>query len=159
MWNPDLAGYVCYFQEDSAPSMAFTSDSTGATGWKKWYNGKFDSSQPGSGGLRSDMPGLSGNGGANFSVHWNTYLLQWVMVWQKWGAGLSIAQSLDGIHWTSPRTLFLPAVGRMTWYPTIIGPEGDLKVGSTAVLYYTDMNSSYGDRKAMYRSITFSRTD
>lgn len=146
--------YYCYYTPVSGSvnlSMAVSSDPEAAPdSWTKWYNGSF--SQPGIGGLDSPIAGLSSRPGANPSVHWNTYLNKFVMVWHGWNEKLYISASDDGEVWESPQILL--DEGDKTWYPVIVGTDST-KGGQTVTLYYGNNFQSDGRRTLSYRTITF----
>jgi hypothetical protein len=54
-------------------------------------------------------------------------------------------------------TVAMQEPDRKTWYPTIIGDEGDQQCGQRARLYYTSMDQGFGDRKFVGRDIVFFR--
>lgn len=131
--------------------MAISEDPTGAPGtWKKYYNGAF--TEPGLGGQQTQVPGLSP--GANPSVHWNTHLEKWVMVWHGWGntAKIFLSVSADGINWSTPVSIIGSEQGGRAWYATIIG-NTDVEAGQVAKIYYADMINS--GRKFKVRTIKF----
>jgi hypothetical protein len=135
--------------------MAVSEDPKGGPGtWKKYYNGAF--TEPGLGGLQTQVPGLTP--GANPSVHWNTYLKKWVMVWHAWGttAQTRISFSDDGITWDTPQSIIVSEIvtGGKAWYPTIIG-ETDVKAGQIARIYYADIEKNFAYRVFRTRTITF----
>ncbi|MBF0442798.1 MAG: hypothetical protein HQK54_12910 [Oligoflexales bacterium] len=144
--------WVMYF----GGGMAVSSDPEGKPGtWFKYLKGSFSS--PGLGGGWDDLPGIQKNPGANFSVHWNTYLGKWVAVWGGWDSISYISASDDMINWETPRVAARSALGGgRAWYPNIIG-ETDLIVGQNARLYYSDISDS--TRKFMGNTIRFVRND
>lgn len=146
--------YYCYYTPVSGSvnlSMAVSSNpEAGPNSWTKWYNGSF--SQPGIGGLDSPIAGLSSRPGANPSVHWNTYLNKFIMVWHGWNEKLYISASDDGEVWESPQILL--DEGAKTWYPVIVGTDST-KGGQTVTLYYGNNFQADGRRTLSYRTITF----
>ena len=154
VWDHFNNRWMCYYQEHNI-YMAVSEDPKGAPGtWKKYYNGAF--TEPGIGGQQTKVPGLTP--GANPSVHWNTYLEKWVMVWHSWGttAWTKISFSNDGINWDTPQSIIGSeiATGGKAWYPTIIG-ETDVKAGQIAKIYYADMAKDFSYRVFRTRTITF----
>lgn len=154
VWDPFKNRWMCYYQEHNI-YMAVSEDPKGAPGtWKKYYNGDF--TEPGLGGQQSKLPGLTP--GANPSVHWNTYLERWVMVWHAWGttAETMISFSKDGITWDTPQSIITSkiAAGGKAWYPTIIG-ETDVTAGQIARIYYADIEKNFSYRVFRARTITF----
>ena len=133
--------------------MAISEDSKGAPGtWKKYYNGEF--TEPGLGGNETPVPGLSP--GANPSVHWNTHLENWVMVWHSWGNSgrINLSVSADGINWSTPQIIVESEIGGRAWYPTIIGIS-DVEAGQNARIYYADFSPNITYRLFKARNITF----
>ncbi len=148
--------YYCYYTPaygSTSLSMARSSDPLGTAGsWQKWHNGSF--SQPGIDGLESSLPGLSLKPGANPSVHWNTYLNKFIMVWHGWNEKLYISASDDGETWDDARLLL--DEGSKTWYPVIIGTDS-VNGGQTVTLYYANNFQPDGRRTMSYRTLTFSK--
>jgi hypothetical protein len=148
--------YYCYYTPVSgstALSMASSSDPFGTPGsWQKWNNGSF--SQPGISGLESALPGLSQKPGANPSVHWNTYLNKFIMVWHGWDEKLYISASDDGEVWDDARLLL--DEGSKTWYPVVIGTDS-VNGGQTVTLYYANNFQPDGRRTMSYRTLSFSK--
>ena len=135
--------------------MAMSEDPEGKPGsWYKWYEGDF--SEPGLGGKETPIAGLRSRPGGNPSVHYNTYLKKWVMVWHGWDPPvIYIATSIDLIEWDEPHLLVESAVGGRAWYPTVIG-ETDREAGKKARLYYADIAADFSARKFIGRDIEFS---
>ena len=156
IWDPSHSRWVAFYQ-DGTLRMAISTDPTGAPGsWHKYDNGSF--SQPGLGGQDSSLTQLDRNAGANPSVHWNSYLDEWVMVWGGWDGNVYIASSTDLIAWSTPRVLATSTfTAGHAWYPTIIG-DSDTAAGQTAQLYYADLSSDFTTRHFVTRSITFTRS-
>lgn len=157
IWDPQNCRWMFFYQHEYVTA-AVSSDPEGKPGtWLKYFNGEF--SEPGLGGRDSPLPGVEAVHGGNASVHFNSYLGKWVMVYHGWDPQVSyISSSMDLIHWDAPRFLVdtdnPPGRG---WYPTIIG-ESDLRAGEKANLYYTDMDK-FGARYFKHRDITFTRKD
>ncbi len=152
IWDPDNKRWNCYHQEHNI-RLAVSYDPLGAPGtWKKYYNGEFN--EEGLGGMSSPLSNLSGVGGGNPSVHWNTFYEKWVMIYHGWDGGIYITLSSDGVQWDSPLKI-IPKEGYNRWYPTIIG-ETDTKAGRLARLYYAEFNSS--GRKMAAMDILFDTT-
>lgn len=148
--------YYCYYTPASGSttiSMAVSSVPDGAPGsWYKWYNGEF--SQPGIGGLQTPVAELSSRPGANPSVHWNTYLNRFVMVWHGWDGKIYISTSEEGEVWETPQLLI--DEGSKTWYPVVVGDDS-VQGGQTVTLYYARNFQSDGRRTMSYRTLTFSK--
>jgi len=155
VWDHINKRWMCYYQENWI-LMAVSTDPNGAPGtWKKYYNGAFTSD--GLGGQHSKLPGLENAAGGNPSVHWNTYLQKWVMVWHGWApAVIYIASSADGITWDTPQSIISSEIvsGGKTWYPTIIG-NTDVEAGQIAKIYYADITNNFSSRVFRSRTITF----
>lgn len=152
-------GWICFYQNDYICAAA-SSDPLGRPGtWHKYYEGSF--SEPGLGGQNTFLPGLDTHPGTSPSVHYNTYLEKWVIVWGGWAwvpFDIFISASVDLIHWETPRSVVSSVDGGFAWYPTIIG-ETNVKAGKEARLYYADMESDFSQRDFIGRTITFSRDD
>lgn len=153
VWDHINNRWMCYFQEHQI-SMAISTDPDGAPGtWQKYYQGEF--SQDGLGGLQSVLPGLEQFAGGNPSVHWNTYLSKWVMVWHRWApAVIYIAVSDDGVNWENGQSIIVSEIGGRAWYPTIIG-NTDVEAGQIAKIYYADIAADFSYRNFKVRTITF----
>lgn len=151
VWDPINERWLCYYQEHNI-LMAVSYDPLGAPGtWKKYYQGDF--TEDGLGGLHSPLSGLLSVPGGNPSVHWNTHLEKWVMVYHGWNGNIYITTSEDGIDWDVPQSIVSSALGGKAWYPTIIG-DTDVKAGQTAKIYYADFLSN-GGRVFKVREIKF----
>ncbi|MDF1548700.1 MAG: T9SS type A sorting domain-containing protein [Bacteroidales bacterium] len=154
VWDHINNRWMCYYQENWI-LMAISTDPKGAPGtWKKYYNGAF--TEDGLGGQHTKLPGLSSASGGNPSVHWNTYLDKWVMVWHGWSPPvIYISASADGVNWETPQAIILrtidPTNGKV-WYPTIIG-ETDTEAGQIAKIYFAEFANS--TRYFRTQTITF----
>ncbi|HEY5689324.1 MAG TPA: T9SS type A sorting domain-containing protein [Yeosuana sp.] len=153
VWDHINNRWLCYYQEQTI-SMAISTDPKGAPGtWKKYYFGGF--TEDGLGGRQSPLPGLSSAPGGNPSVHWNTYLMKWVMVWHGWNpTTIYMSVSADGIVWDTPKSIIVSEIGGRAWYPTIIG-DTDVEAGEVAKIYYADIAPDFSYRKFKSRTITF----
>ena len=153
VWDHINNRWMCYYQEHIL-SMAISTDPNGAPDtWKKYNNGVF--SEDGLGGQQTVLPGLSQYPGGNPSVHWNTYLFKWVMVWHGWSPPrIYIAVSDDGVSWDNPQSIIVSEEGGNAWYPTIIGVT-DVEAGQIAKIYYADFGPNMSYRKFKARTITF----
>ncbi len=150
------ARWVCFYQEHFL-CMAVSYDDQARPGtWRKLYNGEF--CEPGLGGRNSPIPDLQKVPGGNPSVHWNTFLQRWIMVWQQWEVGkLWISQSQNLTEWTKPKILLAPQDDRKLWYPTIIG-QSDVVAGKSALLCYARFkNAALSEREFLVRPIDFSK--
>lgn len=150
--------WVCFYQENYL-FVAISTNTPPLPGtWKKYYNGAF--SEPGLGGLGTPIPDLKKYAGSNPSVHYNTCLKRWVMVWHTWnGTGLWLSTSENLVQWTPPVNLVPAAVPERCWYPTIIG-QTDVLAGEQALICYArwpDLNN--WPRQFISRSIRFRLED
>jgi hypothetical protein len=156
------ARWVCFY---SGTWMIYAAVSTNAIPlpgtWQKYCNGSF--STPGLGGQETPIPALSSFAGANPSVHFNTCLDRWVMVFETSddtnGSGLYLSTSADLLNWTPPVTLVAATFPQQAWYATIIG-RSDVEASREATLYYAywpDVNT--GPRQAVSRTIQFNLPD
>jgi hypothetical protein len=154
VWDDTKDRWICFYQSHFL-YMAMSEDPEGKPGsWYKWYEGDF--SEPGLGGKETPIAGLRSRPGGNPSVHYNTYLKKWVMVWHGWDPPvIYIATSIDLIEWDEPQLLVESAVGGRAWYPTVIG-ETDREAGKKARLYYADIAADFSARKFIGRDIEFS---
>ena len=146
VWDEKDRRYMCFFQENAILCMAMSPDLEGRPGsWCKWYQGGF--TEPGLGGRATPIPALAHHRGGNPSVHWNTFLEQWVMVWHRWEGDLWISTSQDLLEWTPPKLLLgRPAGAGKVWYPTLIG-DSDQVGGETVTLLFAE----FQDRKLPVR--------
>ena len=138
--------WVCFYPNYTM-RMAISADPDGKEGtWLKYHpEGNDLFTQPGLAGQDAPVPGLEGFPGSNPSVHWNTYLKRWVMVWQTWDYpnpqglpapnSICIATSGDLLHWEDAHVLLAAPAGQRYWYPTILGPT-DTRSDRGAWLYY-----------------------
>ena len=155
--------WVCYYQEAAGPSnlkasisLAVSKESNAAPGtWYKWDGAGF--SAAGLEGRGKRLPAFIEYEGGNPSVHWNTYLNKWVMVYGGWDNKAYISASPNLINWDRPGILVTPSAGSLkAWYPTIISDNGDLTAGKTAKLYYADIKNNGVNRSFISRTIEFS---
>jgi hypothetical protein len=157
IWDHKNNRWLCYYQEHWL-MMAVSYDVEGKPGtWYKYYNGEFN--QPGLGGESSAIPGLKSVPGGNPSVHYNSYLDRFVMVWHSWvSTSIYISTSTDGIVWEDPRLLEPDSGARRAWYPTIIG-ESDTKAGKIARLYYADIAAGFTSRDFVSKALVFDKEE
>ena len=155
VWDWKNGRWAGFFQQSTLRT-AVSEDPNGYVGtWFKYFEGAFE--EPGIGGHSTPLEGLPG--GANPSVHWNTHLQKWVMVYHGWGPkDVLITASEDLINWEPARTVASSTVGGNAWYPTIIG-EDDKVAGESARIYYADMDPDMGSRQFVSREIIFTRYD
>jgi hypothetical protein len=155
------ARWICFYQEHFL-CMAVSSDKQARPGtWRKYYSGAFAQSgftEPGLGGRNSPIPSLQNVPGGNPSVHWNTFLQRWVIVWQQWERGnLWMASSKNLTDWTQPKLLLAAQGDEKLWYPTVIG-ESDVVAGKNAMLCYARFkNAVLSEREFLVRPIEFSK--
>lgn len=156
IWDPNNNRWLCYYQEHWL-MMAVSYDLEGKPGtWFKYFNGEFN--QPGLGGNNSPIPGLQSVPGGNPSVHYNSYLEKFVMVWHSWvSTSIYISTSPNGTDWEQP-TLLEPkaGAGRRAWYPTIIG-QSDTEAGRVARLYYADIAPNFASRDFVSKALVFDK--
>lgn len=161
VWDFANTRWVCFYQEHYL-CMAISSDPDGKPGtWKKYFQGSF--SEPGLGGRNSAIPDLRDFAGGNPSVHYNTYLKKWVMVWHTWESSsphpnsIWISTSKDLLKWTPPKVLLAAQGKERLWYPTIIG-DSDVQAGQKAWLLYAKFADKLtSDREFVAREITFEK--
>ena len=151
IWDEVNKRWLCYYQEHYI-MLAMSGDPLGRPGtWYKYYEGSF--SQPGMGGLSSQVNGLTIAGG-NPSVHFNSYLNKYVITYHGWNRSIYLSTSANGIDWEVPANIIAPSGQRRVWYPTIIG-ETDVSAGKVARIYYADMSPDLSDRNFVSRAIIF----
>jgi hypothetical protein len=157
IWDHKNNRWLCYYQEHWL-MMAVSYDPEGKPGtWFKYYNGDFN--QPGLGGENTAIPGLKSIPGGNPSVHYNSYLERFVMVWHSWvSLSIYISTSTDGITWEEPKLLESKSGSRRAWYPTIIG-RSDTDAGKIARLYYADIAAGFASREFISKAIVFDKDD
>ncbi len=157
IWDNKNNRWLCYYQEHWL-MMAVSYDVEGKPGtWYKYYYGAFN--QPGLGGENSPIPGLKSIPGGNPSVHYNSYLDRFVMVWHSWGSlSIYISTSTDGVVWEQPRLLEPNTVSRRAWYPTIIG-KSDTEAGKIARLYYADIAPGFTSRDFVSKALVFDKEE
>ena len=153
------ARWLCFFQQH-ALCIACSEDPLGKPGtWRKYYRGDFR--EPGLGGRSSPIAGLVDHAGGNPSVHFNTYLQRWVMVWGTWERtsprpeSIWLSTSDDLLKWSAPQVLVAARGEERCWYPTIIG-DSDVSAGQKALLcyaYFPDKTKAH--REFVAREITF----
>jgi hypothetical protein len=153
------ARWVCFYSGTWIIYAAISTNAIPLPGtWKKYHNGSF--STPGLGGQETPVPVLSLVPGANPSVHFNTCLQKWVMVWEASdGSGLYLSTSVNLLNWTTPKPLVTVTYPEQAWYATIIG-SSDVEASSNAMLYYAywpDVNT--GPRQFVARTMQFVLTN
>ena len=162
LWDPGHARWVCFYQENYL-CMAVSSNPAATPGsWRKYFNG--DYTEPGLGGRNSPVPGLEAHRGGNPSIHYNTFLSRWVMVWGTWDGSsphprsLWLSSSTDLTSWSPPQILLAAQANDRIWYPTILGTN-DVAAGEDAWLlyaYFPDQTNFV--RQFLRRPIQFVRT-
>lgn len=151
--DPASRRWFCFFQEHFI-CMAASDDPQASPGtWKKWFEGGF--AEPGLGGRVSPIAALKTHPGGNPSVHYNTRLGCWFMVWHTWSGNLVYSSSRDLVQWEHPAELLKCAPNEKAWYPTIVG-ESDTLAGESAELYYAFWpDKARWERQFLRRSIRF----
>ena len=96
--------------------------------WFKWVEGEAFSEQ-GLGGKDIPLANINKFPGGNPSVHWNTLLQRWVMVWASWEGKVCISSSVKATEWEEPKELIDSVHNSRIMYPTIISGKGDLVAG------------------------------
>lgn len=155
VFDPASRRWFCFFQEH-ALCMAVSDHPEGAAGtWKKWYRGSF--SEPGLGGKNSPIPELNRYPGGNPSVHFNSFLQCWVMIWHTWSGDLVWSTSRDLERWRRPELLLAAKGSERLWYPTIVGTS-DTAAGERAILYYAYWPDRHrNERQFLERMVRFVR--
>lgn len=126
--------------------------------WFKWTGDGFHS--PGLYGHYVPLPGLDWVPGSNPSLHWNTLIEKWVIIFNSWDNMLHISASDDGIHWESVRTLTGSMDGTRAWYSSVVSPEGaSFWGGNYFRLYYADRFAWPDIRRLVQRDLHFWRGD
>ncbi|KAK9799398.1 hypothetical protein WJX73_002088 [Symbiochloris irregularis] len=163
IWDPFNKLWLCYYTSGGI-CLAASNDPEGAPGtWFKWNGTEFTA--PGiAPSNASDYPLTSIDDvlGSNPSVHWNTLLQRWVMVYASWPADLFITTSTDGFEWQKPLEIVAPpGDGTSARYPTIISSQGDLVSGKFAKLYYAYQYNATDQtvRDFVVRDVTFVRNN
>lgn len=159
VWDSASNRWVCFYQEHFLMT-AISYDLDGNPGsWYKYYDGDF--TENGLGGKNSPIPSLMNHPGGNPSVHYNTYLKMWVMIWHTWEGhspspkSIWISTSIDLLDWTSPQLVVSASENERIWYPTIIG-DSDVSANQDARLYYAYWpDSNNWNRQFIRRSIHF----
>lgn len=131
----------------------------GAPGtWYRYLNGGFTS--PGVNGTSTCLPGVPQNVCCPI-VHWNAYLGQYIMVYNKWGQNsvLYMAASSDGISWGPSVELLRVDATRSLAYGQVLGGTNSSVVGQKGVLAYAvaPPTGPY-PRDFVFRDITFGPT-
>jgi hypothetical protein len=159
IWHEIDQRWIMYYHMGGHINMAMSEDPYGAPGtWFKHYNGTF--SQPGLRGLETPIEGLISVRGSNPSIHFNTYLRLWIIVYHGWNPHcIYMSSSVDAYVWSTPQQVLCSPKeeGGRTWYPNIIG-ESDVLAGETARLYYAHFHGD-GPREFVGQGISFTRTD
>lgn len=164
VYNEKRGQFICYYSAsadgDYRICMAASSDPAGAPEtWKKWNGSNFTAdgynSISGVGGIDTQITGLQSIAGANPSVHWNSYLQKWIMVYHGWEQVVYMSSSNDGLVWENPIALTDLSRER-AWYPNLIGDNGDATGSKVLKLYYAlNQNESTGIRELAVRTLTF----
>lgn len=164
VWDAAHQRWLCFYGSEATNGlcMAQSIDPEGAPGsWFKFFNGSFN--EPGIGGRESPVPGLGSILGANPSVHFNSKLNRWIMVFHSHDDSelenpnsLFIASSLNLVQWDTPALFLAPSSPyQRFWNPTILG-SSDVSSGESATLYYGAWPDKKNPRRQMLvRDIVF----
>jgi hypothetical protein len=168
IWDDPSSRWYLYYQENiGAGAQIFVASSTDATGavgtWRKWDGTAFSIDalldQSNGGKAPSALPAFLPHEGANPSIHFNTLLAKWVMVYGGWDGIVYMSASTDLIAWETPRSLVGSQYsGGRAWYPTVIG-DSDLIAGASAHLYYADITADFSSRQFLSVPLAFNRAD
>lgn len=172
--NPSMPRWITFYPTISTngatqgwgiTAAASTNANASQNSWYQWYNGSFSVQQSMHQGQNSSLPGLdvpaSSNGG-NISVHWNTRLNRWVMIFRTWDSKnlrIAYSQGADPTHWSQPVNIITAPTGSVINYPTIIGTNSqgklsDVEIGQYATIYYSYFPQA-GGRQMLQQSVTF----
>lgn len=158
VYDPDNARWVAFYAPDKIYTAISTNATPGPGTWLKYYNGSY--SAPGLGGNETPVPGLLTYPGGNPSVHFNTYLHRWVMVWHAWDVpSIMLSTSADLLNWTAPIPIITVTTNERVRYATIIG-RTDLMASRDETLcygYWPDITAGF--RQFLTRTIHFSLED
>lgn len=142
--------------------MAISEDPAALPGtwFKRAADGTF--SEPGLGGQGAPVPGLEGHPGGNPSVHFNSFVGKWIMIWHTWHGALPwsgslwISASADLLQWETP-ILVVPRDAQCAhvWYPTIAGTTDTLAGHAADLSYACFPDSSSNLRDFVTRTIQF----
>ncbi|KAI9005600.1 hypothetical protein DFJ74DRAFT_773874 [Hyaloraphidium curvatum] len=158
-WDSANRRWIMVFSERFL-GVAVSYDPDGAPGsWRKWIGWNRGFLSPGMGGRFLPLPNLASVPGGNPSLHWNTVLQRWVLVWHGWDLKLYVSASDDCLSWDAPRLLTTSVDGSRAWYPTVISWEGNDVAGGESYLYYADKFVPPDRRSVIKRTLRISRND
>jgi hypothetical protein len=171
-WTCIFAGTLFADQPDKKEfslSCAISDDADGRPGtWRNYYQGSF--SEPSLGGKYSYLPGFDEfpAGAQSPTIHYNTYLRKYVMVFQtntvKPGGtevldnSLYMSTSDNLVKWTKPELMLGAQPGERFWYATVFSRTSDVEAGQNANLVYSYQYPWWSDRNQKvfyYRDIQF----
>ena len=168
IWDPVDQRWLLFYQENigngaSLFAAASSNPMCSVGTWNKWDGTGFTidalATQSDGGVEPTPLSAFTAQEGANPSVHWNSLLQKWVMVYGSWDGSIYITSSVDLLDWDPP--IFVVASqnpGGFAWYPTIIG-DSDTSAGADAYLYYADLVADESSRQFMVGTLTFVRYD
>jgi hypothetical protein len=163
IWDGANSRWVCIYQEYdiyglACLHLAISKDPLASPeSWLKWDGQNFTAT--GLGGRGNPLPELRFHPGANPSLHWNTYLAKWIIVYGGWDNKTYISSTENLIEWSHPMVLIESNQEGRAWYPTIISDAGDTIAGEKATLYYADIAPDFSGRKFYGVPLQFSRSE
>jgi hypothetical protein len=152
------ARWVAFYAPEEIYTAISTNETPGPGTWLKYSNGSY--STPGLGGAETPVPGLDSVPGGNPSVHFNTCLQRWVMVWHAWDVpAIVLSTSDDLLNWTPPIPIITVATNQLVRYATIIGRTDQLASRDATLSYGYWTNKTAGFRQFLTRTIRFNLMD
>jgi hypothetical protein len=157
VWDVDNARWVMFYTDSSALGsadikLAVSPDPQARPGtWLKWRNGAFQ--EPGLSGAASATPAPVPLLGGNPSVHYNTHIGRWIMVYHSWAGSLWLSSSADLIQWDAPRLLLAAAPGERLWFATIVGDTDQIAGRDATLVYAYFPNNTLSQRQFVTQTI------